>query len=264
MEEGDVKRIRVVGLSFVVVVAASALVLTASASAEAPEFGRCVKVAKGAGAFKSANCTIPLAGGNYEWMPGPGPAGKFTTSLIPTSFVTLIETVGGTKIICTGEQATGEYTGTKTVGNVLLTFTGCETSGGQVESPGQPNGHVVSSPLEGVLGVWKTGETAKQNKIGLELFPQEAGAPVSQMACNGLPIVLRGSVITHVLTSNKMLLSSTIKYAQRNGIQKPDRFVAGPASVLEMAPNGGPFEQSGFAMEATQTNEEAIEVNSVF
>jgi hypothetical protein len=261
MEEGKM-RARLVGLGLVIVVLAMSGVAAASASAEPPEFGRCVKVAKGTGSFKSANCTASLASGNYEWLPGPGVSNKFTTMSKAGTFVVLSETVGGSKLICGAQTSTGEYTSTKGVSNVLWRFTGCESSGGKANTPGQPEGVVVSRPLDGTLGIIKSGETPKQNKLGLDLFPQEPGGRVFEIVINGIFIVVRGSVIVPV-TATKMQLTSTLKFAQAKGKQKPERFEGEPTDVLEMNVNGGSFEQDGLAFEAIQTNEKPIEANPV-
>ena len=232
----------------------------ATASAEPPEFGRCVKGAKGAGWFRSANCTAALAGGSYEWLPGPGASNQFTTRSKAGTFVVLSETVGGSRLTCAGQTSTGEYSGAEGVSNVLWRFTGCESSGGRARSPGQPEGVVVSKPLEGSLGVIKSGTTAKQNKLGLDLLPQEPGAAVMEFAVAGLAFVVKGSVIVPV-TANKMQSTSTVKFAQAKGKQKPEQFEGVPKDVLEMSENGQPFEQDGLALEVDQTNEEAMEAN---
>jgi hypothetical protein len=261
MEEGKM-RARLVGLGLAIVVLAMSGIAAASASAEPPEFGRCVKVAKGTGSFKSANCTASLAGGNYEWLPGPGADNKFTTTSKAGTFVVLSETVAGTKLICHGQIGTGEYTSTKGASNVLWRFTGCESGGGKANSPGQPEGVVVSKPLNGTLGIIKSGETPKQDKLGLDLFPTELGGPVTEFAVAGLPLVVKGSVVVPV-TANKMQLTTTVKFAESKGKQKPEQFEGVPKDVLEMSVGGGPFEQDGLAFEAIQTNEEAIEANPV-
>jgi hypothetical protein len=253
-------RTRILGLSLIAVLAMSALV-AASASAQAPEFGRCVKVAKGTGKFGMASCTGEKAG-SYEWVPGLGASSKFTTASKVGTFVTLTETVGGTKITCHGQTATGEYTGAKTVGQVLLRFTGCESSGGKANSPGEPEGVVVSKSLQGSLGIVKSGETSKQNKVGLDLLPEAPAGPVTEFSVGGIALVVRGSVIVPV-TANKMQLTATLKFAQAKGKQKPERFQGEAKDVLEESVNGSAFEQAGLAFESTQTNEEAIEINSV-
>lgn len=145
--------------------------------------------------------------------------------------------------------------------NVVLTLHDCErpvkcTSGGSYG-----DGTVVTSPLDGVLGVIKTGETAKQDKIGLNLFP-DGGANLTSFNCAGLPYVFRGSVIVPV-KANKMLTSATLKWAGAKGKQKPLQFEGGEVQTLEMSTNANPFEQTSFALSALQTNEQPIAINSV-
>jgi hypothetical protein len=254
------KRLGISGLAVIAGLAALSVAAT-TASAEAPEFGRCVKVAKGTGKYKSSNCTIELTGGSYEWMPGPGPNSRFTLAL--KEGIPLVESVGRTKITCHDVKGAGEYTGTKAVGQILITLTGCETSGGVVTGTGQPKGYVALKPLAGVLGVVKKGETRAKDMIGLDLFPEESGGSVFEATCGGIPIVVRGSVI-FLPTKNKMLATAPIKFAEAKGKQKPEGFEGEPKDVLEENTNGGPFEQAGLAMFATQTDEEPIEINSVF
>jgi len=260
IEEGKM-RARLVGLGLLITIAMSATV-TASASAEAPEFGRCVKVAKGAGSFKSANCTIALAGGNYEWLPGPGAGNKFT--LAPVVSPVFLENAGGGKVRCNTERGTGEYTGPKTVGGVVLVLEGCET-GVTCSSADQKHGNGIIDweTLEGVLGIEKAGATAKQNKIGLDLFPPGREGWVAQFTCAGLSYQLRGSLISRSLKTNKMLLTQPFAFREAKGKQKPEQFEGEPKDILEGMADGGPFEQSGLASEARLTNEEAIEINSV-
>jgi hypothetical protein len=252
---------KVIGRSLLAALALGA-VFAAQASAAAPEFGRCVKVAKGTGKFSSSHCTVEAAGGSYEWMQGAGATKKLTLVLKAGTTIT-VETVRGTKITCTGGTGTGEYTGPKTV-SLAVRWEGCKTSGGEVESQGQPNGVVVLKPLIGVLGVIKKGTTPVFNKIGLDLSPEEAGGPVGQMHCNGLPIELKGSIISAPLAVNAMKTTSAMKFLEKKGKQSAESFEGLPKDVLEANTNGGPFEQTVLFWETAQTNEEAIEINTVF
>src|SRR6478672_9097827 len=135
---------RVLRLVIVSAIATGAL-MTGSASAAAPEFGRCLKQAtKSLSNFDSAKCTKSasedagteaekLKKGNYQWFPGVV-NNTFTTKMNAATIATL-ETVGGTKLTCTGGTGSGEYVtgGTnKEVAKVLLKFTGCETSKGKL------------------------------------------------------------------------------------------------------------------------------------
>ena len=67
-----------------------------------------------------------------------------------------VETVRAT------ETGVGEYTGRKTVGGVVLTFAGCERLGEPCTSAGSTSGEIVTSALEGMVGIEKLGATAKE------------------------------------------------------------------------------------------------------
>ena len=233
----------------------------AVASSNPPEYGRCVKVGKGAGKYGSAGCTSSGRKDNYEWAPGVLKAG-FTTKL--TSGSATFETVKDSKVTCTGETSTGEYSGHKTVGGVVLALTGCERSGEKCSS-GVVAGEIVSNPLEGVLGVEKLGANSSKNKIGLDLFPVGKTGPIMDVSCGSTTISVQGSVIVPV-KSNKMSLTQTLKFKATKGKQKPESFVGEPKDILEASVNGAPFEQTGLTLTTTQTNdnEEEVEVNSVY
>jgi hypothetical protein len=266
------RRGRVLGLGLTVglgiVMAASA-----TAAAEAPEFGRCLKQAtKSLSNYDNAKC-VKTAGedagteaeklqkGNYQWFPAVVKA-KFATAIKPETIVVL-ESVAGTKLICAGETGAGEYTGLKTAGGIVLKFTGCETSGGKCNSAGEAggSGRVTTQELSGVLGIWQTGTTMAKDKPGLSLRPA-TGETVVQIECVGVVLTVRGALILP-LAGNAMKLSSTYKLAQAKGRQKPAKFVEGPMEVLEMSALGKEYEQAGLAFAFTLTNEEKVEVSTV-
>ncbi len=75
------RRLTMVGLCVIAALAFGA-VAAASASAEAPEYGRCIKKeGKPSGeGFKNPSCTKPTsAKAHYAWVPGPGPNAKFSS-----------------------------------------------------------------------------------------------------------------------------------------------------------------------------------------
>jgi hypothetical protein len=83
-----------------------------------------------------------------------------------------LETTSTAAITCTKDTNTGEITGAKTVGGVVVTFTGCsskEGSGCSVKSPTQPAGTVVTTTLSGELGSVK--KTEATSGVGLLLKP---------------------------------------------------------------------------------------------
>jgi hypothetical protein len=75
------KRLRTLGLCLLTVLTVSA-VAAATASAEAPEYGRCVrKGVSGGSGFKNSTCTnSTISKAKYEWIPGAGAKAKFTSA----------------------------------------------------------------------------------------------------------------------------------------------------------------------------------------
>ncbi len=231
---------------------------TPSGACSPPEFGRCVKVAKGAGKYSSSGCTSLGGSASYEWSAG-ALAAAFTTSLASGSVT--FETTAGSKIECTGETGAGQYTGPKTVGSETITLTGCARGGEKCSSAGAAAGEIVSSSLEGALGVEKLGASAAKNKIGVDLFPVGKTGPVMEFSCGGTTISVQGSVIVP-LKPDKMSLTQALKFKAAKGKQKPERFIAGPKDVLEASFNHEAFVQIGLTLSVTQTSREALEVNS--
>jgi hypothetical protein len=240
---------------------------TLTTLASAPEFGTCVKVATGAGKYENGGCTKLGGAQKYEWYPAFGGARPlvkthFTIKIKELTTVTL-QPVKGSKVTCTSETGTGEYTAAKTVGGVLLTFTGCERLGDNCSTAEAAAGEVVTTPLEGVLGSTKLGETTIKNQIGLDLFPVGKTGAVMEFSCGTTPVSVRGSVIG-VTAKNAMKLTSPLTYAaSTKGKQKPESFVGEPKDVLEASFGEEPFEQIGLILKGIVTNEEKVEVNSV-
>jgi hypothetical protein len=234
-------------------------------TAEPPEYGRCVKLAKGVkGKYATATCTSPATAEKFafEWEPGPGPKAKFTTSIKALTLATL-ETVTKTLVVCTGQTSTGEYTGRKTVGNVVITFSGCEMGGVKCTGAGAEEGEVVTNTLQGVLGIEKTStEGPVKDKIAQDLFPVGEEGPLMEFSCGPTPVSVIGSVLNPV-KSNKMLATATVKYAATAGKQKPEKFEELPRDVLETSIGEAAFVQSGLKLTTIQTSEEKIEINSV-
>jgi hypothetical protein len=178
----------------------------------APEYGRCVKVAKGTGTYANASCTSAGKSDSYAWSRGVLKTG-FSTRL--TAGSVKLETASGSKLTCTGEASGGTYTGDKTVGNVVLTLTGCALSGESCASAGAAPGEIVSNSLEGVLGVETVGANESKDKLGLDLSPTGGVGSVMEFSCGSTPVAVRGSVIVPV-KANKM---SLFRDAQVQGVE---------------------------------------------
>ena len=237
------------------------------AGLEPPEFGRCLKVPgerQGEvivyhGGYTSAGCeeASTTQTGKFEWYPGVVKSG-FTTTIKPLTTATL-ETISKVKVTCTGESSSGAITGAKTVGNVVVRFTGCESAGAKCTTAGLAEGELESASLEGVIGIEKI--TFKEGKeirhIALDLYPTGRAGPFLEYTCAGSgPTTLSGSLLAPV-PSGKMFKTATLKFTATAGKQKPEQLEGGGPEFL----TNSLFEEVGLNLASTQTNEEAIEIN---
>jgi hypothetical protein len=230
-----------------------------------PEFGRCVKVAAEKegkknvyhGGFTAATCLVTSAAntGKYEWEPGVAKAG-FTTTLQEGKAI--LETLKKSKVTCKAESSAGKIAGTKELVKVVVRLTGCESSGEKCTTLGHAEGELATKKLEGELG-W---EVKDLKKVALDLYPVGKTGPFLEYSCvGGVPITVTGAVLVPV-KADKMLATSTLKYAATKGKQKPEHLEGGPTEVLTAPLNGEAFEQIGETATLAQVNEEAVEINA--
>lgn len=252
------------GLSLVVALIVSAAV-TASALATAPEVGRCLKQTTGTGKqFSDSKCTKEVEKGSskakYEWAPGVGANGKFTTS----GGIGVLSQVSGTSVECKTESSAGEY---KTGGNdkeesgVVVKFNGCKSLGIGCSTPGAASEELITNELTGLVG-W---ENKAKKKTDLELFPSagDPGGLFIEFSCSGLVVKVKGHVLVPI-KNDKMTKTETLKFVAKKGKQKPEKWEESSSpAILEASFKGGPFEQSGQNITSTVTGEEALELNAV-
>jgi len=264
------RRIKIVGLSLIAVFALAAIT-AGSAMASPPEFGRCLKGTEHSKSNYDSSKCIKLAGedavseaeqlkkGVYKWFPGVVKT-NFTTKMKEATIATL-ETVGGTKITCKEETSKGEYTGLKTIGNMIAHFTGCETAGLKCNSVGKGEGVIDTSPLGGPIGFEKIAEIASKSTIANELHAETGN--VAEFTCAGLKVTVIGSVL-HKISANAMKLTATEKFTASKGEQKPDHFAGGTVDEHTLESNSGSgFEEAGQTITSILTNEEKVEANGV-
>jgi hypothetical protein len=222
-------------------------------------------VAGGAG-FSHSGCTKEVAiKAKFEWLPGPGPKNKFTS----TGKSVLVEDVRGGAMACTAESSAGEYVAggnNKTV-KVKFRWTGCTNKVNKADkcsNTGVPE-EVVSEPLEGELGVEKA-----PSKIGLDLQPEEGFEQFApSIPCEKEEFDLVGlkkgelpSVIRPI-RSDKMVVTELAKFEATKGKQKPEKFEGGPKDVLYAEqPPVAERVQTGLTQTETVTGEESIEVKA--
>jgi IPT/TIG domain/Subtilase family len=224
-----------------------------------PELGRCTRTAKGLGAYRNATCTLQRAGGSYAWTPGvaknafSGHGGKSS-----------LETVGRRKIECAAQAVSGAYAGTRELEGVVIALTGCQMrQTGACTSAGAATGEIRTSTLQGELQ-W---QSRAARKVVLDLAPAEVSGPFASFACATVPVLVRGSVLAAV-KADRMALTLAPKYFAWHGVQSPASYETPSGSVgdvLEMSVAEGAFEQAGLTVAAaTQTGEEALEINAYF
>jgi len=238
------KRMSIVGLCLIAAFAMSAIAV-ASASATAPEFGRCIKGEAGT-KYSDAGCTKALGTGKYGW----------TTTIVNnkvesvmTSTKATLESEGGTKISCT-KQVTPPFEvstpNTKEVRGVVGVYEGCASSAVPCENAkGGGSGKITTATLEGAIGVEKLGENKEKtkkepqlNKIANVLYGPGGKAnggksSLAEFECTGLLQVNVEGSIMHPITANKMLSESVEKFTATKGEQKPTLFVEAPTEACE-------------------------------
>ncbi len=218
----------------------------------APEYGRCVRVAKATGKYSSSSCKNQKASGNYEWLPGVEKV-SFTLA----GGAATLQTAGNSRIVCKTQSGAGEYRGTKELANTIIKFAGCELAGSKCSSAGAEEGEIITSALEGELG-WRNRE---KFVVALDLLPAEEQGPFAEFTCGATVVALQGSVLVPVRT-DKMSLTAPLKYQATKSRQKPEQFEGEPKDVLEASIGGGELEQTGLSLVSTLTSEEAVEANA--
>jgi len=251
------KRVRLVALGLVSVLATGAALATSAWALEAPEIGRCVSHA--GGKYTNSVCTKLAKGtkaGSFEWEPG-AVKNKFSG----VGGAATLETVKKVKVSCKTEASRGEIKSPKTVGNIEVTFTGCESLEFKCSTPGAKEGEIVTNDLAGTLR-W---ENAAKSKVALDLVPQ-TGVRFVEFACGPANAFVEGSVLTNLLV-NKTETVFEEKFAAKVGKQKPEYYYTATGEKVKdvlMAKIGGssPLAQAGQTVTNTQTDEEALEINT--
>jgi len=218
-----------------------------------PEFGRCVKVAKGTGEFKTAACDSLEAGGSYEWVAGTEAARSHFSAAGGSA---TLESVGHAKVVCSAVSGSGEFSGTREFDDVVLRFTGCEGLGHKCTSPSASEGELVSGALEGELG-W---EAEAKHKVALAL--QAPSGAMLSFSCGGEAVTVTGSVLGSIKADGAPSLASKVVYKAAKGKQKPEGFEGGAKAVLSSTFGAGSAEQTGLTLKLTLTGEEKLEVNA--
>jgi hypothetical protein len=259
---------RLVRLLGLVVAALAVAAMTASAAfAVAPEYGRCVKVPKiekkYGGTYTDKGCTKAATTkeeeegkkNKYEWLSG-------TVKPMQTSSggKATLQEVGKYAVGCEAESSTGEYFGTKEARKLVVKFTGCHVPPYVCNSPGHPEGELVTKELEG-RAVWKN---EAKHEAALDLYPAHGEELFISFSCGELTVKVRGSILVPV-QANKMASTFQLKYKQKNGFQEVKDYEEGGKlfeDILEADFEEKGWAKSGQSITSTVKNEEELELNT--
>jgi hypothetical protein len=222
-----------------------------------PEFGRCVVDAGGTGHYENAGCTTPSAAdsGGYEWTAPSRADFDFTSG--PARFATAM----GLTVSCAASTTLqGEYSNGQTAA-IELTFTGCSISGpigGQCQSGGAAVGEIVSSPLQGTLGVISG---APKLAVGIVIKPT-SGPELMTFKCGSNQLAVTGAVIARATKPDKMSVAFKLRLAASKGTQKPQALEGGDVEALSLSSENGE-EAVGLNLRALMVNEQALEIKAI-
>jgi hypothetical protein len=147
----------------------------------------------------------------------------------------------GVSFTCAGSTASGEVTGARTVGGLVLKYTGCLVEGGtgqkcEVNSGGAKKGEIVTKALKGELGTVKTSEAA--SGVGLFVVANENKVPrtwatIAGNACEP-ESVIGGSVAAEVATIGKKQVTNKLVFSKSaNGVGEQIKTITLDSGVLE-------------------------------
>jgi hypothetical protein len=229
-----------------------------------PEVGRCVRTEgadAGKGNYVDKGCTEETVShdGEYEWLAGPGPKPKLTS----TAHKVTLEGVSGATVTCKTAGIAGEYTGPKTA-SATITLSGCVYSGSgeACQSAKAPAGEIVTNSLTGSLGFIEDEVTEAASKLSIGLDLSAPGSLLSA-ECAGLkePLVVSGSAIAPIGKIDKMASSFKTTYAASTGKQQVEQFEETPRDVLT-ATLGSGAQQAGLLVKLKLVNEEQMEIRA--
>jgi hypothetical protein len=269
------KRITIIGLCLVAVFAMSAIA-TATASAEAPEFGQCLKkaVAGGAG-YSDSKCNKAVGiKAKYEWVPGfVAGKEKFTS----TGATATLKTSGGKTVTCKKENSTGEYLkdGSNKKESTTVNFVECKSSGFACTTAGDKTGELTTNPLIGEVGFENTLKTKTDLKLepaaghegffvkfkclglSVEVIGNNPTKPKCKPKVEPPCIGAEGHGILVPIKPNVMAEKEALKYKENEaGEQIPSKWQGTPAETyLESDFEELGFERTGQTVTSTIKNE---------
>lgn len=239
-----------------------------------PEFGHCVKNAKGergAGYLTSRCMEHVSSGAKYHWVAGPGAKSGFTASGSADLYAWNGSNRRATPIVeCSSSSTTGTFTGPRSE-TASLTLSGCRAGSSPCHSPAAEEGTVRFEPLEGLLVLELRGDIRWRKP--LVQWTPAFGETLASLQCGATSVLVTGGVF-QVVTGEKLLSSEPDGLnVYKEGVQDPGcrerisetpPYEYGPEPVCvypSISVNGAPAVLGGISISGTQTDEEAIEAD---
>jgi hypothetical protein len=122
-------------------------------------------------------------------------------------------------VTCTSDTTTGEITGPKTVGGVMVSFAGCTTNKNEcsVDSAGAGSGKILTTTLDGELGTTKQAKSG----VGLYLLPSSGTEFVKILGTclTGSPVQVNGTIAGEANTIKAKSLVGSLTFIGSKGTQ---------------------------------------------
>jgi hypothetical protein len=232
-------------MALICISVATGLSTAATASAALPELGRCVKVVPKTGEYVGGRCESPAGGkGGWSFIPGPGEKKTFTATI--ESAVLKGTGAHKTSISCAFGEASGEYTGPKTLTVKTLTLFACEQAGA-FKTADEKFCQNVLSELGEIKGNELSGEIGfiEPTKVGVDL-KAASGTALALFECGGANSVtekgtglgtiieVTGSVVGRLKKINVMTTENVLTHTVKNGVQMPEQLEGGPKDTLTL------------------------------
>jgi hypothetical protein len=216
------KRIRIVGLCLIAVLALTA-VAASSASAAAPEYLICGKAAKVGktytGKYTGKLCEASSkveTGGKYELLPYT--SAKKPAFKVSNGVSSLLVYIPGTGVVgdteCQKAKGAGSVTGAKT-GTLVETFEKCQSSGKVCTSTqaGEKKGDITTQTLDTTLIASASSKTGVAN----EVKGAGPGGLSAEFNCEGEEIATKGAVSGEVTVVGIAAKDNTNVFATKSG-----------------------------------------------
>jgi len=192
--------------------------------------------------------------------------GGFPVKFSATSGAGKLETVAGRTVNCKSDTASGEVTGAKTVGNVVVKFNECTTVAFGITFN---CGTITTNTLKAEPNYLTNPNSATE--VGLDLKPV-TGTEFTKFTCTSPfgneTLAVAGSVVGKITPVNSLTKTFTLAFAQTAGKQKYEGYFVGTTftkDTLETTGSGlqafGP-EQSGIEGTDTVTTEKEVELSA--